>query len=136
MAQYKAFLPDELYFPVAEWVIRDPAQLAPSMAESHAAFYKAYDGVGKKPDISSELAWDPAMIVVAALRKLGTGATAPQIHDFITHLTGYPGVDGVFDFEKVPQRGLDVSDTAVTRWNKKSETWEVVSKTAGIPLGK
>jgi branched-chain amino acid transport system substrate-binding protein len=134
MEQYKAFLPDELYFPVAEWVVRDEKQLRPGMAERHAAFYGSYAAVGKKPDISSELAWDPAMIVVAALRKLGTDASAAQIHDYLTHLKGYAGVDGVFDFEKVPQRGLDVTDAVVTRWDKKSETWEVVSKPTGIPL--
>lgn len=135
MAQYKAFLPEELYFPVAEWVVRDPAQLSRGMAEQHATFYGSYAAAGRQPDISSELAWDPAMIVVTALRHLGASASAPQVHDYITHLTGYAGVDGVFDFEKVPQRGLDVSDAVVTRWDKKSETWEVVSRPTGIPLG-
>lgn len=136
MEQYKEFLPDELYFPVAEWVIRDPQLLAPGMAEKHAEFYGSYASVGKKPDISSELAWDPAMIVITALRELGTGATAAQVHDFISHLKNYAGVDGVFDFEKIPQRGLDVSDAVVTRWDKESDTWDVVSKPTGIPLGK
>ena len=135
MEQYKEFLPSELYFPVAEWVIRDPQLLAPGMAERHAEFYAAYASVGKKPDISSELSWDPAMIVVAALRKLGTGATAERVHDYISHLKGYAGVDGVFDFEKIPQRGLDVSNAVITRWNKGTETWDVISKPAGIPLG-
>jgi branched-chain amino acid transport system substrate-binding protein len=135
MEQYKEFLPSELYFPVAEWVIRDPQLLAPGMAERHAEFYAAYASVGKKPDISSELSWDPAMIVVAALRKLGTGATAEQVHDYISHLKGYAGVDGVFDFEKIPQRGLDVSNAVITRWNKGTVTWDVVSKPAGVPLG-
>jgi branched-chain amino acid transport system substrate-binding protein len=135
MAQYKSFLPKELYFSVAEWVIRDPAQLAPGMAEPHAAFYGAYARAGKKPDISSELAWDPAMIAVTALRKLGPGATAAQVQDFITHLDHYPGVDGVFDFVKVPQRGLDVSDAVVARWAPETEDWAVVSKPTGIPLG-
>ena len=136
MEQYKEFLPSELYFPVAEWVIRDPQLLAPGMAERHAEFYDAYASVGKKPDISSELSWDPAMIVVAALRKLGTGATAEQVHDNISHLKGYAGVDGVFDFEKIPQRGLDVSNAVITRWNKGTETWDVISKPAGVPLGR
>jgi len=136
MEQYKEFLPSELYFPVAEWVIRDPQLLAPGMAERHAEFYDAYASVAKKPDISSELSWDPAMIVVAALRKLGTGATAEQVHDNISHLKGYAGVDGVFDFEKIPQRGLDVSNAVITRWNKGTETWDVISKPAGVPLGR
>ncbi len=134
MAQYKSFLPSELYFAVAEWAVRDPAQLAPGMAEPHAAFYGAYERAGKKPDISSELAWDPAMIAVTALRKLGPAATAPAVHDFIAHLDHYAGVDGVFDFVKVPQRGLDVSDAVVARWAPDTANWAVVTKPTGIPL--
>jgi hypothetical protein len=34
----------------------------------------------------------------------------------------------------VPQRGLDVTDGVVTRWDAKAHTWEPVSKPAGAPL--
>jgi len=74
------------------------------------------------------------MIVVHALRTLGTDATAQQIHDFIIHLKGYPGIDGIYDFEKVPQRGLDVSNAVVTRWSPGNPVWDVVSKPGGAPL--
>jgi len=119
---------------VPQWVVRDPKLLDPSMVAAHAAFYRAFDDAGRKPDIAADLAWDPAMIAVTALRKLGPGATAPQLHDFLEHLDGYPGVDGIFDFEKVPQRGLDGSAAVMTRWDGAAEQWDVVSKPTGLPL--
>jgi len=135
MEQYKAFLPKALYFPSAEWVVRDGAPLGPGMAETHAAFYGAFDRAGKRPDISSDLAWDPAMIVVAALRKLGPGTTGKEVHDYLEHLDHFAGLDGIFNFEKVPQRGLDVSDAVVTRWDGEAERWDVMSKPGGAPIG-
>jgi len=43
-------------------------------------------------------------------------------------------VDGIYDFERVPQRGLDVSDTIVTRWDAEAKGWRAMSKLTGIPL--
>jgi branched-chain amino acid transport system substrate-binding protein len=96
--------------------------------------YKLYASIGQKPDEPAELAWEPGMLVAHALRALGPDASADQIRDFLAHLKGYAGVDGIYDFEKVPQRGLDVSNAVVTLWNKDAKTWEVVSKPAGEPL--
>jgi len=39
-----------------------------------------------------------------------------------------PGIDGIYNFKKVPQRGLDVTGAVVTRWDAKVQTWEPVSK--------
>jgi len=134
MEQYKDFLPKQLYFPAGDYVIRDPALLPPGSAPANAEFYQRFAEAGVRPDEPSELAWDPTMIVVHALRTLGTDATAQQIHDFIIHLKGYPGIDGIYDFEKVPQRGLDVSNAVVTRWSPGNPVWDVVSKPGGAPL--
>jgi branched-chain amino acid transport system substrate-binding protein len=134
MGQYADFLPKQLYIPAAQWVVTAQAQLSPAAAKAHAEFYKYFDAAGAKPDEPSELAWDAAMIVNHALRTLGTTATAAQLHDFIEHLQGYAGIDGIYDFTKVPQRGLDVSAAVVTRWSDTAKTWQVVSKAAGVPL--
>ncbi len=74
------------------------------------------------------------MIVVHALRTLGPRATAPQVRGFLEQLTDFAGVNGIYDFVKVPQRGLDVSDAVVTRWSTQAKTWQVVSKPTGVPL--
>ena len=134
MKQYKDFLPKQLYIPAAQWIVTDPKLLPPEVAEKHRVFYESFQDAGVRPDIPSELAWDDSMIIVDALRKLGPNVTAQQIREHIANLKGFAGVNGVYDFTKTPQRGLDVTDSVVTRWSPQMDTWEVVSKPAGIPL--
>ena len=104
------------------------------MAKQRKVFYDSFAAIGVKPDSAAELVWDPSMIIVDALRTLGADANAAQVRDFIANLRDYPGIDGVYDFVKVPQRGLGLSNAVVTRWSPRAQTWEVVSKPAGAPL--
>ena len=136
MTQYQSFLPRQLYFPAAEWVVaNDPKfPMEAAVAERQKAFYAAFKQAGVEPDIASELAWDPAMITVDALRKLGIDASADKVRDYLAGLKGYAGVNGLYDFPGQPQRGLSVENAVVTRWNADAKTWQVVSKATGIPL--
>jgi branched-chain amino acid transport system substrate-binding protein len=136
MTQYADFLPKQLYIAAAQWAVNDPALLKPAVAAKSKEFYGAFAAAGLKPDIASELGWEPGMILVHALRTLGPQATAPQIRGFLQKLTNFGGVNGVYDFVKEPQRGLNVSDTVVTRWNPQAKTWQVMSKATGVPLEK
>ena len=135
MTQYAAFLPKQLYIPAAEWAthgidVTRPAAVAAAQAKFDAVFKAA----GAEPDVASALAWDPGSIVIDALKKLGPNATAPQVRDYLAHLKNYAGIDGVYDFERVPQRGLDVQDAVVTRWTPDKHRWMPVSAPAGAPL--
>ena len=136
MKQYEAFLPKQLYFPAAEWVVANDPKFPMDAAVSakQKAFYDAFKQAGAQPDIASELAWDPALILIDALKKLGPDASAQKIRDYIAGLKGYAGVNGVYNFEKVPQRGLSVDNAVVTRWNAETKNWQVVSKATGVPL--
>jgi branched-chain amino acid transport system substrate-binding protein len=134
MDQYKDFLPKSLYIAAAQWVVRDPALLLPAVAEKNREFYKYLDGAGILVDLPTAIAWDPGMLMAHALRSLGPDATAPQIRDFLAHLKAYAGINGIYDFEKVPQRGVDIDDAVVTRWSPQANTWQVVSKPTGVPL--
>jgi branched-chain amino acid transport system substrate-binding protein len=135
MNQYAAFLPKRLFIPAAEWAMqgtdlpRDPGVQAAQ--ERFTAIFKA---AKVTPDVASALAWDPAMIVIDALRKLGPDATAVQVRDYISHLKNYAGVDGIYDFEREPQRGLDVNDAIVTLWDPEKKNWLPVAKPTGLPL--
>ena len=133
MTQYAAIMPRELYIPTSAWP-EGPLVLAPEVARQLAAFHAAYRAVGKLPDQSAVLAWDPTLMVVNALRQLGPAATATQLHDYLLHLKGYAGINGFYDFEKVPQRGLDEQETVITRWNPGRKVWEIVSQGGGQPL--
>jgi len=134
MSQYADFLPKQLYIPSSQWVVRDPKLLAPALVKPHQHFFEVYQQAGIKPDEASELAWDAGELVVETLRKIGPQATPAQVRDHIANLTDYPGIDGIYNFKKVPQRGLDVTGGVVTRWDAKVQTWEPVSKPTGVPL--
>ena len=134
MDQYASFLPKQLFIPAGQFIVRDRSLLDPAVAKAHEEFYKIFDAAGVKPDEPSELAWEPAMILVHALRTLGPKATSVQVRDFLLHLKGYAGIDGIYDFERQPQRGLDVSSAVVTLWNPQAKNFEVVSKPAGTPI--
>lgn len=135
MTQYVAFLPKQLYIPAAEWAMHDTdVPRAPAVAKAQERFEAAYKSAGLEPDVAAALAWDPGNIVIDALKKLGPNANAPQVRAYLSHLKGYAGVDGIYDFERVPQRGLDVQDAVVTRWMPDKNRWIPVSKPAGEPL--
>jgi branched-chain amino acid transport system substrate-binding protein len=138
MQQFAAFLPKELYLPSALWPTdSDPnpkLTLDPAVTARQKEFFAAFAAAGMKPDEGSVLGWDPGSIVVDALRKLGTDATAAQLRDYLGHSKGEAGVAGVYDYQKDPQRGLSLDNTIVTRWVPTADRWEVVAKPTGIPL--
>ena len=134
MTQYAGFLPKQLYIPSSEWPEHGPGQaLDPAVETAQRQFFGAFKAANILPDVGATLAWDPAMIIVDGLRKMDK-ATSAQLRDHIQRLKGYAGINGVYDFMKIPQRGLDEQDAVVTRWEASKMTWEVVSKPTGIPL--
>lgn len=135
MKQYKSFLPKQLYIPTSAFLPHKGLfKLNPQVEARQQKFYAAFKAAHLKPDTMSMLAWDPASIVVAALRKLGTKATASQIRAYVSSQTDLPGINGIYNFKAVPQRGLTVKNALVSRWDAKAGTWVVVSKPAGAPL--
>ena len=135
MKQYAAFLPKQLYFPSAAWAARGPGVEVPAAVQkAQDEFYAAYKAEGAAPDAAANHGWGPAMTVIDALRKLPENATAAQVRDYLAKQTSYAGINGVYDFQKVPQRGLSVQNAIVTRWDAAQQRWEPVSKATGIPL--
>jgi branched-chain amino acid transport system substrate-binding protein len=135
MTQYADFLPKQLYIPAAEWVTYSAGSAKdPDVAKAQAHFAEVFKAAGQTPDVASALSWDPAITVVDALRKLGPAATATQLRDYLAKLKGYAGIDGVYDFTKEAQRGLNVEDAVVTLWNPATKNWEPKSQPAGAPL--
>lgn len=134
MQAFAAFLPRELYIPSAEWPAHPGRTLPAPVEEAQAAFFKAFQAAGLKPDASSTFSWDPAMLVVAALRDVGPDATAEALRERLARTAGAAGVNGTYDMGRVPQRGLDINSVVVTRWNAAEGAWQVVSHPRGAPL--
>ena len=137
MKAYAAFLPKQLYISSSEWVPHQGIiKLDPAVEKAQKEFFDAFEAVKIKPDNGATLAWDPAMIVVDALRHLDPNPSAAQVRDYIARLKGFAGINGLYDFPNSPQRGLGINEVIVTRWSPTDQTWEVVSEPTGIPLGK
>ena len=137
MTEYAAFLPKQLYFGVSAWAAHgNPAiDLAPQVLTEQNKFFAVMKEAGLHPDASADIGWDTERIIVAALNALPPGADAAQLHDYLARLKGYQGIDGTYDFVKVPQRGLDLSNAIVVRWDVGAKDWLPVSKLTGVPLG-
>jgi branched-chain amino acid transport system substrate-binding protein len=134
-AQLVPVLPKHLYMPSAQYPEHDGiTKLDPRIEKVQHEMYAALAEDHLKADNSVATAWDPAAIVIAALRKLGPEATAVQIKDYISGLTDYPGVDGIYDFKKSPQRGLDTTDCVLVSYDPKKIAWVWQSEPGGIPL--
>lgn len=133
MQGFAAFLPKELYIPSAQWPHQSSKTLPPQVEEAQARFFGAFEGASAKPDASSTFAWDPAMLVVAALRDVGPDATPEALRERLARTHGFAGVNGLYDMRRLPQRGLDVDSVVVTRWNPQDGAWQVVSRPRGVP---
>ncbi len=137
MEQYKSFLPKELYIPTSVFLPHEGMfNLDPRVEEQQKKFHAAFKAANLGMDNMSALAWDPGNMVVEALRKLGTKATASQVKEYIDSQTALAGVNGIYDFKSVAQRGLTVKNALVTHWDPAANTWIVVSEPTGIPLKK
>lgn len=133
MKQYASILPPEIYFAgmpsFAPEAVTDRGTKA-----ALATYFKIIHDAGLTADYSTMSVWDPAALIVAALRKFGTDAKPEQIRAYFAGLKGWTGVDGVYDFPAYPQRGLGEANVLVIRWDGAKQTWVGVSRTGGTPL--
>jgi hypothetical protein len=100
--------------------------------DAETAYLKAFRAIDVRPDVGDVLAYDPTMIIVSALRHLGTHATAQQIRDYILHLHGWIGANGVYEFSSGDQRGIGQNSIVVARWSTEQSTWVQVSRPRGV----
>jgi branched-chain amino acid transport system substrate-binding protein len=133
MDQYAAILPSQLYFASSKWPAYEIMTPGP-VRDQLAAFFASFKAAGIAPDAGHQLAWDPGLIIVSALRKLGPGAKADQIHRYIESLRGFAGTSGIYDFTTGDQRGLGLRDVIVTRWMPSKRIWAAVSDAGGSAL--
>ncbi len=135
MQQYASFMPTEALFMSTVWPPHGPnLVLDPRVVAAQKRMFDAYAAAGSQPDIAAALAWDYGLLAVAALRHAGPGATAEQVRGFIAGTKDWAGINGIYDFVREPQRGLDESDAVVTRWEAAQKMWMIVSKPRGEPL--
>jgi branched-chain amino acid transport system substrate-binding protein len=131
MKSYAGFMPKDVYFQGVQYIAGIPPHVKDT--KPLQAFTAAIKAAGIPQDFQSGIAWDPAMIVVDALRKLGPNASASDLHDYLEKLHDYTGIAGVYDFRDGNQRGLTVEDTLIMRWDPEKTDFLSVSKYGGLP---
>jgi branched-chain amino acid transport system substrate-binding protein len=89
------------------------------------------DVLGEQPDVGYAIAWDPALILLNAYRKLGFNATAQQIRDYILSLSSWAGANGTYDFRTGTNRGMGPGSAIMVQWDAQKGTWFGVSKFGG-----
>jgi branched-chain amino acid transport system substrate-binding protein len=137
MKQWQAFLPKQLILASALYPPHPPSvKLDPRVDSAQQSMYATLQKRGLKADNMVATSWDAGLIVVAALRKLGINATAAQLRQYIEDLTDFPGVDGIYDFKKYPQRGVGPDASTVTSYDAKTASWVWLSQPGGAPLSK
>jgi branched-chain amino acid transport system substrate-binding protein len=134
MHQYAAFLPTEMLYMSAEWPPHGrELVLDGRVNQAQTEMFAAYAAAGVRPDNAVAHAWDVAMLIVRALEQAGPDATPAKVRAVLATTKDWPGIDGVYDFAREPQRGLDITDSVVTRWQPDRGTWTIVSKPGGAP---
>jgi branched-chain amino acid transport system substrate-binding protein len=135
MLQYADFAPKELYIPSGPFPEHDGIFTLDKRVEAAERDYRQAMKSHDLPiDNVSATSWDATTIVVEALRKLGTKATAAQLRAEIDGLKDYAGIWGIYDFKANPQRGLDSGNAVVTRWTPQEKRFVWVSEPGGMPL--
>jgi branched-chain amino acid transport system substrate-binding protein len=133
MKQYAAILPKELYVESTHCLA--PAAITEKAEkDAYDAYVAAMNAHGVAVDCLQSLAWDPALLLTTALRHVGTNATAEQLRAYLAGMRNVAGVNGTYDFKRVPQRGLDDRAVVIIRWNAANGTWVPASKAGGAPL--
>jgi branched-chain amino acid transport system substrate-binding protein len=132
--QYGTVLPANLYFAAVPYYAGADALTNPATKAAVVTMIGSLAAVGAKPDMIEISAWDPAMVVVDAVRKLGPDVSAAKLRAYLNNLRGWVGVNGPYDYRANPQRGIGADNIIIVRWDAQAGTGVAVSKFGGTPL--
>lgn len=127
---YVSFAPKELLFPGVSFA----AQLSrsPQVARAQKLFVDTMKANGIDPTLQVGLVWDPALITIESLKKLGPNATGAQLRDYLATLHDFPGITGMYDFRSGNQHGVTGDDVVMIKWDgTKTDPWSAASKLGG-----
>jgi branched-chain amino acid transport system substrate-binding protein len=131
--QYATTLPSNLLFAGVPYYAGD-ALSDRATKSAIATMNDALAAIGQPVDHVTISAWDPAFLVIGALRKLGPDTSPEKLRAYLAGVHGWIGANGPYDFRAVPQRGLGESNIIMVRWDSQRSTPAVVSKFGGAPL--
>ena len=131
MKSYASILPRQLYFTSLRGMLPRRTLNGP-LHDAQGVYVNAFRKKQINPDIGHSLVWDPVMLMVEALRKIGPAATAEELHAYVLSLHSWVGINGVYDFASGDQRGLGDGAIVVARWDPAKSMWSQVSAPKGL----
>jgi branched-chain amino acid transport system substrate-binding protein len=99
--------------------------------DAQSAYVSALRKFGLKPEAGYVTVWDPALLVMSALRALGPNAGADQVRTYLSELQGWVATQDVFDFKSYPQHGVGVNSVLIMRWDKNTQAFVPASRRVG-----
>jgi branched-chain amino acid transport system substrate-binding protein len=134
LGQCVSFLPKDLYLPGYPFLVPEMIESPPHKA-SIKAFLDLFRAAGLEPSPgAAPYVWDPAMMVIAGLRKLGPDATGTQVRDYLLGIRDFVGINGRYDFSSGNQHGLTAESQVIVRWDAARAAGIPVSRPGAIPL--
>jgi branched-chain amino acid transport system substrate-binding protein len=129
MDQYKSIVPNELLYMATHGVAPDPS-LTGAMRDAQNLYFTGLQADNVPPSYLASLIWDPAFIVVDALRHVGANATPAQLQHYLTTLHGFNGINGRYDF-RGSQRGIGVNSVVTYRWDGTEHKFTIAPRPVG-----
>jgi branched-chain amino acid transport system substrate-binding protein len=129
--QYASFLPKELYFPGVRPIVEGAVAAGP-VRNAQSTFFGAMKANGvARPDMAYILPWDPALLIVDALRHVGPNATPDEVRAYLETSHGFAGINGLYDFRDNLNRGIGESNAMMTKLDPSTEGFTAVSQAGG-----
>jgi len=133
LAQYASILPNDFYMTAPRFYAREVAGKGP-VRDAEVAFYDAFEAQKTDPDVGNGFPWDPALIVIDGLRKLGTTTDAKSLLAYIEAAHGMAGINGIMDYRGGDQRGEHMTSLIIVKWDPAKKHVVPVSHPGGAPL--
>jgi branched-chain amino acid transport system substrate-binding protein len=131
--EFATEIPREMYFTAPRVYARDVSGPGP-VRDAQLAFAKAFQAQGIDPDVGNNFPWDPTIVLIAGLRKLGPDADAKSLLDYMETEHGYAGTNGIYDYRGGDQRGQGLTALVIVRWDPVKKHVYTVSRPGGTPL--
>lgn len=133
LTHFASVLPKTFYFPTPPFYLPPGEITNPAVKAEVVSFDTAVKAAGGNPDVAWGIGWDSGKLLIGAIEKLGIGATAKQIQNYMQNLSNIPGVFGLYNTSTNRHHGLAVTNVYITTWNGKS--FVQASGGGGVPIG-
>jgi hypothetical protein len=71
-------------------------------------------------------------LLLDAYKAIGWNATSDQLRAWIVSQHAWPGINGVYNFAKYPQRGIGAESCIIARWDAPAKDFIAVSGPGGL----